>query len=153
MDRGLARYDGARNASFNLHRLGVDVLDYLTDFYGAMSDGVNDGQPTDRLLVGWQLRTHRPDPPAGFTAAPAVTVGAAGEPIEADGGPTHFVRTRSSARLTIPSDIGSLRHHDPQIAHRWRDAIRRWLGGLLTAGWTVTAFDRESGYLLARPAP
>ena len=45
----------ARNASFNLARLGADAVTYLPDFYGAMSDGVNAGQGSDRLHVHWDV--------------------------------------------------------------------------------------------------
>src|SRR5262245_30448075 len=53
----------ARNAYFNLHSLGATVVDYLPDFYGAMDDGVNAGDATDRLYVVWALDTPAPPPP------------------------------------------------------------------------------------------
>ncbi|SDS70168.1 hypothetical protein [Microlunatus soli] len=147
----------ARNASFNLHRLGVGVRSYLTDFYGAMSDGVNDGQPTDRLLVGWDLRSAGVEPSDPGAAAavgcrPVVKIGPNGEPVEAHGGPAGLGPTTTTARLTIPADIEALRRQDPQAARRWREVLRRWLGGLLDAGWSVVGFDRDAGYLLSRRA-
>ncbi|WP_343245145.1 GNAT family N-acetyltransferase, partial [Streptomyces sp. SID14478] len=45
----------SRNAYFNLAKLGAVVEEYLPDFYGVMDDGVNQGQGSDRLLVGWDL--------------------------------------------------------------------------------------------------
>ncbi|WP_084104071.1 hypothetical protein [Demequina sp. NBRC 110056] len=61
----------SRNAAFNLSRLGVDVAEYLVDFYGDMSDGVNAGQGSDRLLVRWAVDSDSggPRPDAGTRVA------------------------------------------------------------------------------------
>ncbi len=56
-DRGIATitwtFDPlvARNARFNLQRLGARATAYLPDFYGPMDDGFNASSPTDRLLA------------------------------------------------------------------------------------------------------
>src|SRR5437763_3345122 len=44
-----------RNARFNLTRLGAVVTEYLVNFYGEITDGVNDSE-TDRLAVTWELK-------------------------------------------------------------------------------------------------
>ncbi|HET6214617.1 MAG TPA: GNAT family N-acetyltransferase, partial [Micromonosporaceae bacterium] len=48
-----------RNAYFNLHKLGALPVEYLTEFYGEMTDGINLGDASDRLYVGWQLGSPR----------------------------------------------------------------------------------------------
>lgn len=138
-----------RNASFNLHRLGASVSSYLIDFYGSMTDGVNAGQPTDRLLVDWQLRAEVDDHRGMAELEPMVTIGADGRPVEAPGGPARFGTARSAGRLMLPADIEALRRRDPETADQWQLVTRRWLGGLLDAGWSVSGFDRQHGYLLA----
>jgi predicted GNAT superfamily acetyltransferase len=45
----------SRNAYFNLGKLGACATEYLPDFYGAIDDGFNSGDDTDRLLVSWPL--------------------------------------------------------------------------------------------------
>ncbi|WP_240973373.1 hypothetical protein [Nonomuraea composti] len=40
-----------RNASFNLVKLGARPEAYLTEFYGAMADAINEGDASDRLLA------------------------------------------------------------------------------------------------------
>src|SRR5262245_50269041 len=45
----------ARNAYFNLAKLGAVPTEYLTNFYGAMSDDINGADDSDRLLVRWRL--------------------------------------------------------------------------------------------------
>jgi len=44
-----------RNAWFNLHRLGADVVELVPDFYGAMTDGINVGSASDRFVARWSL--------------------------------------------------------------------------------------------------
>ena len=49
----------ARNAYFNIEKLGVDVNAYLPDFYGITSSELHGSLPTDRLVAAWQLRSPR----------------------------------------------------------------------------------------------
>ncbi|MEV4754303.1 GNAT family N-acetyltransferase [Micromonospora sp. NPDC049559] len=70
----------ARNAHFNLRKLGGSADTYLVDHYGQMVDGLNGTDPTDRLVLRWDLageRTHRacdealpPEPGAPDIGAP-----------------------------------------------------------------------------------
>lgn len=113
----------ARNAHFNLGVLGARATDYLVDHYGAMDDGVNRGDETDRLFVSWEL--------AG-AAGPSV-------PDERD-----VVTT-----VEIPADIEGLRRDDPAEALDWRYRVRDALTGLLDDGLVIAGFDAR-GYLLAR---
>ncbi len=50
----------ARNAYFNLHRLGAVARHYLPDFYGSLASSLQGGLPTDRLLAEWVL-TEEPE--------------------------------------------------------------------------------------------
>src|SRR5262249_19079167 len=59
-----------RNAYFNLHKLGAAAREYLPDFYGAMDDGTNTGDTTDRLYVSWE-----PTSPAAVAAARGDVIG------------------------------------------------------------------------------
>ena len=44
-----------RNAYFNTVKLAARPVEYLVDFYGEMTDEINAGQGSDRLLVEWPL--------------------------------------------------------------------------------------------------
>jgi predicted GNAT superfamily acetyltransferase len=143
----------ARNAYFNVHRLGARVTRYATDFYGAMSDGLNDGQATDRLLVSWNVTVepgahaaaiHPPDP----RVFPALQMDRAFQPVLRPGVPGDDVK---QCRVAVPEDVELLRTRDPELATTWRHAAREALGRLLDTGWVVTDFDRTDGcYLLER---
>ena len=47
----------ARNAYFNIEKLGTDVVGYLPDFYGVTSSELHGSLPTDRVVAAWSLRS------------------------------------------------------------------------------------------------
>lgn len=143
----------ARNAYFNIHRLGARVIRYAVDFYGAMSDGRNGGQASDRLLVSWDV-TAEPGArggalhPPGTRVFPALQMDRAFQPVLGPGSPGTEIE---QCRVAVPEDVELLRTRDPELATRWRYAARDALSRLLDAGWTVSDFDRTVGcYLLER---
>ncbi|WP_084040168.1 hypothetical protein [Demequina sp. NBRC 110053] len=174
LERGLTRitwtFDPlvSRNAAFNIERLGVDIDEYLVDFYGEMSDGVNAGQGSDRLLAAWRLDKPLPTrPPAASTEA------ARPDAVARDQTPPHRERHSASASalepgssgdprvrvpdpsapeiaIAVPPDIEALRRERPESAARWRGAVRGAMVPLLDRGWRVTGFH-DHHYLLGRP--
>lgn len=112
----------ARNAHFTLRNLGARVTDYLVDHYGAMDDGVNRGDATDRVMVSWML------------AAPASTP----------------APEKVLATVAVPADIEQVRHDSPTDAAQWRLTVREAFIEHLSEGLTVGGFDDERGYLFVR---
>jgi predicted GNAT superfamily acetyltransferase len=139
-----------RNAHFNLAKLAARVTEYLPDFYGEMPDELNAGDPSDRVLLTWDLNA--PDVAAAMAGAPpaepepapvaALTEGPDGRPVETD--PAGATRVA----VGTPGDIAALRLSDPELALGWRRAQRAALGGALDAGYRVTGFTRSGHYLL-----
>lgn len=138
----------ARNAYFNLRKLGGTSSEYLTDHYGDMSDGLNRGQPSDRMLLNWNLLG---SPQAAFPAPePTFAVlarGPHGPMVDLDLPPG-----LDRVRLELPSDIEELRLRQPELASAWRSALRTAALALLTDGWQLVDFDR-SGYYVAERNP
>lgn len=147
MDRGIAviawTFDPlvARNAWFNLGKLGATATEYLPNFYGGMHDVVNGGDDTDRLLVHWDLR-HR----TGTVGVPGHAVVALGR--TADGAPEPGVTAGETLLVAVPSDVTAMRAADPSRAKEWRVAVRDVLGGLLADGARVAGFDRAGWYVV-----
>ncbi|HEX3470920.1 MAG TPA: hypothetical protein VHT28_07010, partial [Silvibacterium sp.] len=48
-----------KNSFLNIHRLGVIVRSYTSNFYGVSSSRLQGGLPTDRLHAEWYLRSAR----------------------------------------------------------------------------------------------
>jgi predicted GNAT superfamily acetyltransferase len=156
LERGITQitwtYDPliARNAAFNLSRLGVRVEEYLVEFYGQMDDGRNLGQPSDRLWVVWDLvdRLDGPgSPPDSSVPAVEVLAESADErPVVAP-----LPAGATCATVRVPRDVEALRVRDPALAEHWRHAVRETMTTLFADGWTVTGFDRANAAYLLSP--
>ncbi|WP_271217801.1 GNAT family N-acetyltransferase [Streptosporangium carneum] len=134
-----------RNAYFNLSRLGATVVEYLPDFYGPMSDGINDGDVSDRLFVTWPVT-----PAPGPVPVPEPEALAAAAPILEETGAVRDGEGAPSLRCATPPDVERLREDDPGAARHWRAALGGALGGALADGYRITGFTRSGWYLLAR---
>jgi len=160
LERGLERitwtFDPlvARNAYFNVVKLGARLTKYYVDFYGPMDDGINLGDETDRCLVTWRL------------SDPAAVAAAAGEfaivdiDRERDAGAAEVLRINASAPvqhassapvrlLQVPHDIVELRHCHPSVARDWRLAMRDVLTAAFADGLEVVGVTRDSWYVVA----
>jgi predicted GNAT superfamily acetyltransferase len=131
----------ARNAWFNLAKLGALPTAYLEDFYGPMTDAINAGTASDRLLLAWRLQdpavagacAGRPRQPPPVLAEAALAVGADLEPVAT---PT----AAPAVTVAVPPDLEAL---GPELRRAWRAAVREALGGRLAAGSAVTGFLRR----------
>jgi predicted GNAT superfamily acetyltransferase len=114
----------ARNAWFNLGKLGAVIDGFERDFYVAMTDAINAGERSDRFSVRWDL-VREPGPRS-------VT------------GPTH--------RVTVPAEYHDLRARDPEAAMLARDEVAEEVEEYLGEGLIGAQFDREaSAYVFAQP--
>lgn len=137
----------ARNAWFNLGRLGAHVEAYLVDFYGPMDDGLNAGEESDRLLVHWAVQPEDHDAPTDpLTPHAALTVGDDGGPIAHAAVPVDA----DAVTLAVPADVERLRTDDRAVASRWRSAFRDAYADLHEQGWRLRHFAREGRYVLGR---
>lgn len=145
-----------RNAFFNFNKLGADSGEYLVNFYGEMTDGINAGEESDRILVRWRLDSRqaeeaaagRPHDPTAedlqrWEIDSLLSVGENGEPVAGS----------SRARVVacqVPEDIVALRRSDPSLARAWRIAAREALTSAFGAGYRVTGVTRTGRYVLER---
>jgi predicted GNAT superfamily acetyltransferase len=107
----------AKNAYFNICRLGVTIRQYLPDFYGTTSSPLHGRLPTDRLLAEWRLDSQRV---ADVLAGKAPTLGGSAERI----------------RVPLHSEA------DAQSAGRQRE-IRKRFETLFARGYAVTWGARD----------
>lgn len=145
-----------RNAFFNIGKLGAKPVEYFPNFYGAMNDGINVGDESDRILVRWDLtrapiRARRSGPSSLFDSealrAQRYDIGLA---VDEYGGPALGVCDAPIVLVRVPSDIEHLRRENPELSAAWRRSLRDVLGGLLSAGAEVTGFDRDGWYVVVR---
>lgn len=131
----------ARNAHFNLNRLGVVIREYAVNFYG--TDYVTNptekaagamGMDSDRVFASWELRS------------PRVEALAAGQ---------EFAMGKPDAVIEIPGDYSALLKSDPDTAKREQLRVREEFLVALGAGLVCRAFDRKTdrpAYLFYRDA-
>lgn len=146
-----------RNAHLNLVKLGAEIVEYLPNFYGRMPDGINAGDESDRCLVCWPLAGERavaasrgpvsePDLDALRRAGARVLLqaGPGGRPLAGDPG-----RPVGGPLLAqVPEDIVAMRGADPELARRWRAALRATMGQALGRGLAATGITRSGWYVL-----
>lgn len=133
----------ARNAYFNLTKLGATPVEYLPDFYGTLADGLNGDDRTDRMLVSWHVEAPAPSPPPD--------PGPPGEWAITEPDPGHPQARPVDAPVLlvpIPRDIESLRRTDPDAAARWRAATRTALSDALAKPGRRITFHRSGCYIV-----
>jgi predicted GNAT superfamily acetyltransferase len=129
----------ARNAHFNLNRLGVTVRSYAVNFYGTdynttlreTNDHVS--LDSDRLFAEWHLDSRR------------VILLAEGRARETTAAP--------EATIEIPSDWPALILEDAQAARREQLRVRAEFEEAFSGGLVCTGFERDTAhprYLLYR---
>jgi predicted GNAT superfamily acetyltransferase len=126
----------ARNAYFNLHKLGAVADRFDRDHYGEMTDALNLGERTDRFTVRWDL-AREPGPRA--VAAADVVLARTDDAPGAVGAPSG-----RAALVEIPREYADLRARDRGLAARWRDASAEAIEVCLAAGMVAGGFDGGS---------
>jgi predicted GNAT superfamily acetyltransferase len=121
----------ARNAHFNLNRLGAICRKYFRNLYGVTTSPLHRGLETDRLLAEWHLGTKR---------VVAAIEGLANDPVDAP------------ARIELPAELELWQREDsPEVAKvqaRVRDEFTKWF----SKGYAAVALHSAKGnraYLLA----
>ena len=116
-----------RNAWFNIALLGAEADAYLPSFYGTMTDAINAGDESDRLLIVWDAEAELPARPRDGSDLTDVVL------------------------VPTPPDIVALRRDDPAAVATWRSDTRNALGSALERGQRVLGFTRDGAYVIGSP--
>ncbi len=120
----------ARNAYFNLNRLGVVVREYGVNFY-ATDSGTNpaekaagvSGMDSDRVFASWNLRSPR---------------------VEALAAGTEYSLPHPDRTIEIPADYSALLKTDPAAGKREVLRVREEFLKALGDGLVCRAFERDA---------
>lgn len=136
----------SRNAYFNLHKLGTSSRTYRENHYGPMEDALNQGLPSDRLLVEWRLRDDPVVRETGRARPIEILSSRAGRPeLHLDGVPADV-----PLAIHIPHDIQALKHGDADAALAWRLAVRQAFSWALDRGYVAADYLNDAYVLLPR---
>jgi predicted GNAT superfamily acetyltransferase len=131
------------NARLNMHKLGAISRRYWRNIYGEHFGDLNEGLPSDRLLVEWWIRGRRVEGEA------EVEVKAEGESevfaVEGSGVSRRVGAFRAHLdapclSLEVPADIQRLKQADMALAYDWRLQVREAFEMYLERGYVVTGF-------------
>ncbi|ESW78051.1 hypothetical protein X773_21955 [Mesorhizobium sp. LSJC285A00] len=118
------------NAALNIARLGGRSATYLVDYFGAIG-GINEGLPSDRLLVDW------------FLDDSVVVAKAEGRFLAEE--------AKDSLRIRLPGDVEALMRCHREEAFQARLALRDCLRDAFAGGYVITGFDCvERSYILTK---
>ena len=120
-----------RNGSFNMQTLGAIGVAYADDLYGKLDDEINRGDPTDRLVVRWDLHDER------------VARAAAGGRIVVDA-----AEVGDDARtVPTPTDVERLRRLNHGQARQWRHDTREQFHKGFAEGHIVQGMTADGRYV------
>lgn len=109
-----------------------------------MTDTVNAGDRSDRVLAVWDL--HQPAPErAPVPTGPLLLEDRDGRPVILDVVPT------AGVVIAIPQDYETVRSTDPTLSLEWRMAVRQVLLSSYEAGLQIASVT-SAGYVLADAA-
>ncbi|HEV7745611.1 MAG TPA: GNAT family N-acetyltransferase [Pyrinomonadaceae bacterium] len=125
----------ARNAHFNLNRLGVTVSSYAENFYGTdyptspvLSDVAGAGIDSDRLFAEWRLESPRVNSLAQGSAGPGIS----------PGGP--------AATIEVPIDWNRLCRENAGQAKQQQLRVRAEFQQAFAVGLVAAGFERSSDH-------
>jgi len=118
----------ARNAYFNINKLGARITKYYSNFYGPISSKFNKGIPTHRFLVKWDTEGEE----NRKEREPSVIIFEKG-PLERD------FKEEEVVGLRIPCEIDSLTREEVLL---WSSAIDR-VFPLLLNKYRIINFKKE----------
>lgn len=139
-----------RNAKLNLVKLGVQVFQYLPNFYGDLPDALNAGDPTDRAIARWDLASERVRLAEKKLLQTIVNSDLPIALENLDGNPLERSISQRSSRVLcyLPEDIIQIRSTNPELALKWRLALRNQLLPRMENGWRIQDFSTDGAYVV-----
>jgi predicted GNAT superfamily acetyltransferase len=114
-----------RNAKLNIAKLGVDISAYHPNFYGDMSDALNAGDESDRLMVSWRTDIDAPKSRELITK-----------------------RETGDILIEIPEDIVAIRSKNQSESMKWRRQVREQFLAAFEKNGKVIGFSANNEYVV-----
>lgn len=141
------------NAHLNISKLGGVSNNYIENCYGDMTDPLNAGVPSDRLLVHWWICSERvmersygrrgqaqslSDHPIAFDTARDDR----GLPYPKWSG---IHKQEDAILIPVPACFQQIKELDLALAVVWRMITRKAFSSYLNKGWTIVDFIKQDG--------
>jgi predicted GNAT superfamily acetyltransferase len=132
----------AKNAYFNLNRLGAEVMEYSANMYGSTASPLHLGLPTDRLVV-CLMTANRTTPKLVLPPdedLPVMT------PFPRPGDRLHALgdNAPSIVLIEMPADILDVLAKSPVLAATWRMSVREFFQWALENEYSARGVHRSA---------
>lgn len=127
------------NGYLNVGKLGVICSNYAINYYGDMSDQLNQGLPSDRFQVEWWIDQRRPPLPQGDEESLIsweLTTDGLPQPTQV----IDIIPDTEKISVAVPAYFQNIKQKDIELAKAWRQATRQVFTRSFSAGWAVTGF-------------
>ena len=114
----------AKNAHFNLMRLGAVARRWIPNCYGVTESPLHGSLPTDRLVAEWRLDSER------------VKSIVAGSPMSV---------SKAAERIEFPADFSRIRDTNLEAATQIQSRVRDQFEVLLAKGYVATRIETRDG--------
>jgi len=150
------------NARLNMHKLGAVSRRYLRNIYGEQFGALNQGLPTDRLVVEWRIGGRRVEGRAEAKIEAELEERVAvfeteGQGVARQVTAFHADLEASCLSLEVPADIQMLKQADMSLALDWRLRVREAFETYFERDYSVTDLvtkgagqARRNHYILSR---
>ncbi|WP_456277540.1 GNAT family N-acetyltransferase [Bacillus sp. AK128] len=131
----------ARNGYFNLMKLGGYSRQYINAYYGIMEDKLNQGLPSDRFLVEWDICSERVEKAISHQSRTMVEVNHYPVLLEMSGyAPVNKqeIGDHSGYLIAVPSNIQEIKQQNLDIAKQCRFDLRYLFTDAISKGFVVT---------------
>lgn len=127
----------SRNAYLNIHKLGATGAIYLQDHYGSLNDSLNQGLPTDRIIIKWDItKEHQVHKPELDENKILLRQAANQEPVLTE---AYQDDLASGVWLVeIPEDFQTMKKDNFELAKNWRYQVREVFEKLFAIGYQAT---------------
>jgi predicted GNAT superfamily acetyltransferase len=132
----------SKNAYFNFHKLGATCNIYVPNFYGKMTNKLNRGVDSDRLLIEWNLgeekRSNRNTFHESIMKFPFICEQDYLVPVE------WKPRDELIVAIPVPSDIQKMKEANAlQCVQSWQKEMRKLFQHYFNHGYQVVDFKFE----------
>lgn len=134
----------SRNAYLNLHKLGAIGAIYKANHYGSMDDELNQGLPTDRIQILWDIKNNKANKTIPFDETKLLLDrNSEGYPMIKESFYSQKVFTSDYLFMAIPVKFQDIKQMDFQLAKKWRMETRIVIQTLFGNGFLARDLIRD----------
>ncbi|OZU87163.1 hypothetical protein CIL03_18435 [Virgibacillus indicus] len=138
------------NAYLNLHKLGARGAIYKENHYGSMNDGLNQGLPTDRIQIKWDINNRRKADRIKFDEERVLLSKTAdGSPMITDNFHTTYHKENDFWLMAVPTNFQAVKQEKLELAKLWRMKTRKVFQTLFADGYQARDIIRNDSNQLS----